>query len=53
MIDFKVRKQSKWITVCHRALSYQKDDDYLSLARKRSPRQAGQKHRQGPTGKGI
>lgn len=40
MIDFKVRKQSKWITMSRRALSYQKDDDDRSLARKSSPRQA-------------
>lgn len=45
MIDFKVRKQSEWITMSHRALSDQKDDDDLSLAEESSPRPAGQRHR--------
>lgn len=45
MIDFKARKQSKWITMTRRALSYQKDDDDRSLAGKSSPRQAGARAR--------
>lgn len=43
---FKVRKQSKRISMNHKALSYQKDDDGLSLARQNSPRATEQRHMQ-------
>lgn len=51
--DFKVRRQSKWITMSHWALAYHKDDNDLFLARKNSVKAVVQRHRQRPVGKAI
>lgn len=50
---FKVRLLPKGITISHRALSSQKDDDVDVLSKKKKPWLSEQRQRQGAMGKGI